>query len=80
MSRLRCQRMALHCVRHRGQCLGAAAAGAKAGLLVYADGDVPGALRRVGAADLDRTVTLMRRLHPGRQIEECEGSTLWDGL
>lgn len=54
--------------------------GAKTGLLVYADGDVPGALRRVGAADLDRTVGMLRRLHPGRQIEECEGSTLRDGV
>ncbi|MFC8949883.1 DUF6928 family protein [Streptomyces rochei] len=54
--------------------------GAKTGLLVYADGDVPEALRGVGTADLDRTVAMMRRLHPGRQIEECEGSTLWDGV
>ncbi|WP_405555675.1 DUF6928 family protein [Streptomyces sp. NBC_01171] len=54
--------------------------GAKTGLLVYADGDVPGVLRRAGAADLDRTVTMMRRLYPGWQIEECEGSTLWDGV
>ncbi|MFF9395684.1 DUF6928 family protein [Streptomyces griseoluteus] len=50
--------------------------GAETGLLVYADGDVPGALRRAGAADLDRTVTMMRRLYPGWRIEECEGSTL----
>ncbi|MFD8676786.1 DUF6928 family protein [Streptomyces seoulensis] len=47
---------------------------------MYADGDVPGALRRAGAADLDRTVTMMRRLYPGWRIEECEGSTLWDGV
>ncbi|MEU9924123.1 hypothetical protein AB0H51_23005 [Streptomyces griseoluteus] len=54
--------------------------GAKTGLLVYADSDVPGLLRRVGAADLDRTVTMMRRLYSGWEIEECEGSTLWDGV
>ncbi|CAM5428699.1 MULTISPECIES: DUF6928 family protein [Streptomyces] len=54
--------------------------GAKTGLLVYADSDVPGALRRVGTADLDRTITMMRRLYSGWEIEECEGSTLWDGV
>ncbi|MER6803837.1 hypothetical protein ABT319_16975 [Streptomyces sp. NPDC000678] len=37
-------------------------------------------LRRVGAADLDRTVTMMRRLYPGREIERCEGSNLGDGV
>ncbi|WP_329228932.1 DUF6928 family protein [Streptomyces canus] len=54
--------------------------GAKTGLLVYADADVPALLRQVGAADLDRTVTMMRRLYPGCEIEECEGSNLWDGV
>ncbi|WP_217128671.1 hypothetical protein [Streptomyces sp. AC558_RSS880] len=54
--------------------------GAKTGLLVYADGDVPGLLRRVGAADPDRTVTMMRRLYPGREIEQCEGTNLWNGV
>ncbi|MFG2954329.1 DUF6928 family protein [Streptomyces sp. NPDC048291] len=54
--------------------------GAKTGLLVYADGDIPGLLRRVGPADRDRTAAMMRRLYPGREIEECEGSTLWDGV
>ncbi|MFJ4472300.1 hypothetical protein ACIP2X_33095 [Streptomyces sp. NPDC089424] len=49
--------------------------GAKTGLLVYADGDVPDLLRRVGTAELERTVTVMRRLYPGWEIEECEGST-----
>ncbi|MFF8864431.1 hypothetical protein ACF08B_20480 [Streptomyces sp. NPDC015139] len=39
--------------------------GARTGLLVYADGDVPGLLRHVGAADPDRTAGMMRRLHPG---------------
>jgi hypothetical protein len=56
------------------------ALGAKTGLLVYADGDIPGLLRRVGPADRDRTAAMMRRLYPGWQIEECEGSTLWDGV
>ncbi|MBD0844331.1 DUF6928 family protein [Streptomyces sp. TRM68416] len=54
--------------------------GAKTGLLVYADGDVPGLLRQVGAADLERTAAMMRRLYPGCEIEECEGSNLWDGV
>ncbi|MEI5008938.1 hypothetical protein RB196_18035 [Streptomyces sp. PmtA] len=54
--------------------------GAKTGLLVYADGDVPGLLRRVGVADLERTVSMMRRLYPGWEIEECEDSNLWDGV
>ncbi|MEV7201895.1 DUF6928 family protein [Streptomyces griseoluteus] len=54
--------------------------GAKTGLLVYADSDVPGLLRRVGAADLGRTVTMMRRLYSGWEIEESEGSTFWDGV
>ncbi|MFD5658088.1 DUF6928 family protein [Streptomyces hirsutus] len=47
---------------------------------MYADGDVPGLLRRVGATDLDRTTAMMRRLHPGREIEQCEGSNLGDGV
>ncbi|MFF4351091.1 DUF6928 family protein [Streptomyces sp. NPDC001530] len=54
--------------------------GSKTGLLVYADGDIPELLRRVGAADCDRTTAMMRRLYPGWEIEECEGSTLWDGV
>ncbi|WDO05650.1 hypothetical protein ME763_08240 [Streptomyces murinus] len=54
--------------------------GAKTGLLVYADGDVPELLRRVGAADLCRTVTMMRRLHPACEIEECGGSNLSEGV
>ncbi|MFJ9567108.1 DUF6928 family protein [Streptomyces fuscichromogenes] len=53
--------------------------GARTGLLVYADGDIPGLLRAVGAADRDRTVAMLRRLYPGREFEECDGSTLWDG-
>ncbi|MEU3983837.1 hypothetical protein AB0F77_27795 [Streptomyces sp. NPDC026672] len=54
--------------------------GAKTGLLVYADGGIPGLLRRVGPADRDRTAAMMRRLYPGWEIKECEGSTLWDGV
>lgn len=54
--------------------------GAKTGLLVYSDGDAPGLLRQVDAADLDRTTAMMRRLCPGWEIEECGGSDLWDGV
>ncbi|MGW1798199.1 DUF6928 family protein [Streptomyces sp. NPDC001984] len=54
--------------------------GAKTGLLVYADGDVPGLLREVGAADLARTSDTMRRLYPGRLVEQSSGSNLWDGV
>ncbi|MDQ0762112.1 DUF6928 family protein [Streptomyces canus] len=56
------------------------AVGAKTGLLVYADGDIPRLLQRVGSADGDRTAAMMRRLYPGCEIEECEGATLWDGV
>lgn len=54
--------------------------GAKTGLLGYADGNVPELLRQVGTADRDRTAAMMRRLYPGGEIEECEGSNLWDGV
>ena len=54
--------------------------GAKTGLLVYADGEVPGLLRQVGAADLARTSAMMRRLYPGCEIEPCGGTELWDGV
>lgn len=56
--------------------------GAKTGLLVYADaaGDVPELLRQVGTPDLDRTTAMMRRLYPGWEIEECDGSNLCDGV
>lgn len=54
--------------------------GAKTGLLVYADGDAPALLEGAGAADHERTVTLMRRLYPGWDIGECAGSTLDDGV
>jgi hypothetical protein len=39
--------------------------GAKTGLLVYADGDVPRRLGQGGEADLGRTTAMMRRLYPG---------------
>lgn len=45
-----------------------------------ADGAVIGPRRRVGAADLDWTVTMMRRLYPGWEIEQCKGSNLGDGV
>ncbi|MFI1442611.1 DUF6928 family protein [Streptomyces fructofermentans] len=54
--------------------------GAKTGLLVYADGEVPDLLRQVEAADLSRTSEMMRRLYPGREIEQLPGSTLGNGV
>ncbi|MGQ4383293.1 DUF6928 family protein [Streptomyces sp. SAS_270] len=54
--------------------------GAKTGLLVYADGEVPRLLRQVGTADLARTSAMMRRLYPGWEIEPCEGTDLSDGV
>ncbi|MFJ3666985.1 DUF6928 family protein [Streptomyces sp. NPDC090106] len=54
--------------------------GAKTGLLVYADGGIPALLRHVGRADHDKTTAMMRRLYPGAEIEECDGSTLSDGV
>ncbi|MFE2262675.1 DUF6928 family protein [Streptomyces griseosporeus] len=54
--------------------------GARTGLLVYADGDVPALLRQVGAADPARTLTMMRRLYPGAGIERRQGTSLWDGV
>ncbi|WP_420037711.1 DUF6928 family protein [Streptomyces sp. cg28] len=54
--------------------------GAKTGLLVYADGDVPGLLRQVGAANLERTSVMMRRLNPSCEIEVSHGSDLYEGV
>ncbi|WUL76228.1 hypothetical protein OHA62_21725 [Streptomyces sp. NBC_00343] len=54
--------------------------GAKTGLLIYADGEVPGLLRQVKAADLPRTFEMMRRLYPGWEIEQLEGSSLGGGV
>ena len=56
--------------------------GAKTGLLVYADGDVPDLLRRVEAeaADPERTHALMRRLYPGWEIAEAGTLNLYDGV
>lgn len=54
--------------------------GAKTGLLVYADDDVPGLLRQVGAADLEQTSVMMRRLNPSCEIEETDGSDLYEGV
>jgi hypothetical protein len=34
----------------------------------------------VGTADPDRTLTMMRRLYPGAEIEGCQGTSLWDGV
>ncbi|MCX4408728.1 MULTISPECIES: hypothetical protein [unclassified Streptomyces] len=49
--------------------------GAKTGLLIYADGEMPGLLRQVEAADLLRTSGMMRRLYPGWEIEQLAGSS-----
>ncbi|MFJ9695583.1 DUF6928 family protein [Kitasatospora sp. NPDC101183] len=54
--------------------------GAKTGLLVYADGAVPGLLRQVGAPDQRRTAELMRRLYPGGAIDQASGSNLRHGV
>ena len=54
--------------------------GAKTGLLVFADGDAPELLKRVGEADFARTEALVRRLHPDQEIQQCEGSCFWDGV
>lgn len=54
--------------------------GAKTGLLIYADGEVPGLLRQVKAADLSRTSEMMRRLYPGWEIEQLSGSSLGGGV
>ncbi|MEV7245753.1 hypothetical protein AB0N92_31525 [Streptomyces sp. NPDC093248] len=54
--------------------------GAKTGFLVYADGDVPGLLREVGTADPEQTANTMRRLYPGWEIEQSEGSRISSGV
>ncbi|MGW0649661.1 DUF6928 family protein [Streptomyces umbrinus] len=54
--------------------------GAKTGLLVYADGEVPDLLRRVGAADSARSTAMVRRLYPGWEIEDSKGSSLSEGV
>ncbi|MER6484669.1 MULTISPECIES: DUF6928 family protein [Streptomyces] len=54
--------------------------GARTGLLVYADGDVPGLLRHVGASDPERTSRMMRRLYPGCEIEEARGAVLGEAV
>ncbi|GAB3175092.1 hypothetical protein FHX75_1350 [Micromonospora palomenae] len=53
--------------------------GAKTGLLAFADGDVPTALRRGGTPDARRTAELVRRAHPGFDVSATDGSTLSDG-
>lgn len=54
--------------------------GAKTGLLVYADGDVPELLRQADAAPAEPAFALMRRLYPGWEITEGQGSTRGDGV
>ncbi|MEU1621099.1 hypothetical protein ABZ479_27850 [Streptomyces sp. NPDC005722] len=54
--------------------------GAKTGLLVYADGDVPDLLRQAGTADSRRTSAMVERLCPGRVMEETEGLDLGEAV
>lgn len=59
--------------------------GARTGLLVYADGQVPELLRQVhGTADPERTLAVMRRLYPGWEPGEgagaAAGTPLWEGV
>ncbi|MEU8520641.1 hypothetical protein [Streptomyces sp. NBC_01216] len=54
--------------------------GARTGLLIYADGEVPSLLRQAGAADPPRTSEMMWRLYPGWEIEQLPGSTLGGGV
>ncbi|MGW3634526.1 DUF6928 family protein [Streptomyces sp. NPDC005122] len=53
--------------------------GAQTALLIHADGEVPGLLRQVEAADLSRTSEMMRRLYPGWEINQVAGSSLGGG-
>lgn len=54
--------------------------GAKTGLLGYADGAVPDALRRVAGAepDRERTHAMVRRLYPGWEVTSAADGTLDD--
>ncbi|MFI0901286.1 DUF6928 family protein [Streptomyces sp. NPDC020983] len=53
--------------------------GAKTGLLGYAEGPVPDALRRVaGEPDAERTCAVMRRLYPGWEVTPAADGTLDD--
>ncbi|MFG2879154.1 DUF6928 family protein [Streptomyces sp. NPDC048337] len=53
--------------------------GAKTGLLVYADGDIPSALRQVTAAGIAETTELVGRLYPDWGLESTEGESLGEG-
>lgn len=50
--------------------------GAKTGVLAYADGDIPAALRQVTAAGIVETTDLVERLYPGWSMESAEGEIL----
>lgn len=54
--------------------------GAKTGLLMYADGDIPGLLRHAEAPGPDRTSALVRRSYPDAAIERWQSSTLYNGV
>ena len=53
--------------------------GAKTGVLAYADGDIPAALRQVTAAGIVETTDLVERLYPGWSMESAEGEILGEG-
>ncbi|MGO4462392.1 hypothetical protein AB4039_34655 [Streptomyces sp. M-16] len=53
--------------------------GAKTGLLVYGDGDIPAALRQVTLAGIAETTELVGRLYPGWDTEAAEGEILTEG-
>ncbi|MGW6707052.1 DUF6928 family protein [Streptomyces sp. NPDC054956] len=53
--------------------------GAKTGLLAYADGDIPAALRRATAAGAGETEELVGRLYPGWGTQPAEGESLGEG-
>ncbi|WP_308364267.1 hypothetical protein [Streptomyces sp. ISL-86] len=53
--------------------------GAKTGLLAYADGDIPAALRQGSEAGIAETTDLVGRLYPGWGMEAAEGEILDEG-
>jgi hypothetical protein len=52
--------------------------GAKTGLLVFAGGDVPTALRALTRSDGDEAAGLVRRIHPGYIVEHADEGLLGD--
>jgi Family of unknown function (DUF6928) len=52
--------------------------GAKTGLLVFADRDIPAALRAIEQPDIEATADLVRRVYPGCTVEDAEAGHLAD--